>query len=521
MYSGLTSLVKRPSSSLKEKLEARLESHKDSMDILAMVLRIDVTQGRTVREVIAIAEEKNGELFLVTWRFIFELLGLTKDFEELVDADHWPMTDPIKTLENPLPDQYPRDSNHTTHHRSLHEYAQYSNKPEEPLSNKFKEPRLKNAEGYAYLHSILDLTHHRTKLTSRLQSGSGGTVEESQKTRSSSLNWPEQSLPPPSEDNLSHKTWKQTTVTVEVRDDDGKPPPSEDNLSHNTCKETTGTVETRKDDRKHHDPQVDKAKERKVSDGQDLQQIQNDDSPFSSPAILPVLVVPASQLEQSTGNDSRCLTWQVNSDHAELKAPESQCQQAVAPDLGEGIDEEDNSGSASQVDTIPSSVYSMTSSRGSSTGSSTGSRPVTHERANIPVGLVTVQQSHLNPLAGQERVSEVLGETGRPSENDDTFGNSDDLQQICPFQLRDIVFLIQSLRERSSELAACQLELQSCRQQCGQQQGDIKELCDMKDQEIGRLAQLCDQKDQDNERLTEVNLSKFYAGCSFNKRNKQ
>ena len=91
----------------------RLELHRDSMDILKIVLRINETQGRTVQEVIALAEEKDGELFLDTWRLIFELLSLTKDFEKLVDADHWPLTNSIKTLENALQDQHARDANLT------------------------------------------------------------------------------------------------------------------------------------------------------------------------------------------------------------------------------------------------------------------------------------------------------------------------------------------------------------------------------------------------------------------------
>ena len=140
----------------------RLESHKDSMDILEIVLRIDITQGKTVQEVIAIAEEKNGELFLETWWLIFELLALTKDFVKLADADHWPMTNAINALESPLLDQYLNDThNHNTHQRSLCEYARYRNKPEEPVSNKSKELRLKNRYGYGYLYSNLDATHPR------------------------------------------------------------------------------------------------------------------------------------------------------------------------------------------------------------------------------------------------------------------------------------------------------------------------------------------------------------------------
>ena len=101
----------------------RLELHRDSMDILKIVLRINETQGKTVQEVIALAEEKDGELFLDTWRFIFELLSLTNDFEELVDADHWPLKNAIKTLENALQDQHARDANFNTCNRNPQENA--------------------------------------------------------------------------------------------------------------------------------------------------------------------------------------------------------------------------------------------------------------------------------------------------------------------------------------------------------------------------------------------------------------
>ena len=158
---GLSSKVRRPSSSLKKKLMVRLELHRDSMDILKIVLRINETQGKTVQEVISLAEEKDGELFLDTWRFIFELLSLTKDFEKLVDADHWQLTDPIKTLESPLHNWHARDAYHNTCKRSLQENAPYSNKPEEPLSNKLKEPRINNLKGEACLCSNLDLSHSR------------------------------------------------------------------------------------------------------------------------------------------------------------------------------------------------------------------------------------------------------------------------------------------------------------------------------------------------------------------------
>ena len=158
---GHSSLVRRPSSSLKEKLMVRIESHRDSMDILKKVLRIDKTQGKTVREVIAFAEERDGELFLDTWRFIFVRLSLRKDFEKLVDAVHWPLTNPIKTLEGPLQDQHIRKAYDNTHERSLQENSPYRNKPEEPLLNKLKETRLNNLKGNWCLRLNLDLTHSR------------------------------------------------------------------------------------------------------------------------------------------------------------------------------------------------------------------------------------------------------------------------------------------------------------------------------------------------------------------------
>ena len=102
----------------------RLELHRDSMDILKIVLRINETQGKTVQEVISLAEEKDGELFLDTWRLIFELLSLTKDFETLVDADHWPLT-----LENALQDQHARDINYNTCKRNPQENAPCRGKP--------------------------------------------------------------------------------------------------------------------------------------------------------------------------------------------------------------------------------------------------------------------------------------------------------------------------------------------------------------------------------------------------------
>ena len=105
---------------------------------------------------------------------------------------------------------------------------------------------------------------------------------ETQKTRSSSENWPEWSLPPPSEDSLSQETWKETSM--EMGDDKAKG-------------------------------------ERTVSlDGRNLQQFWNDNPPLLSPALLPA-VVPASQLEQSAAPDTsvtekeegRSSTWQINS----------------------------------------------------------------------------------------------------------------------------------------------------------------------------------------------------------------
>ena len=105
---------------------------------------------------------------------------------------------------------------------------------------------------------------------------------ETQKTRSSSENWPEWSLPPPSEDSLSQETWKETSM--EMGDDKAKG-------------------------------------ERTVSlDGRNLQQFWNDNPPLLSPAPLPA-VVPASQLEQSAAPDTgvtekeegRSSTWQINS----------------------------------------------------------------------------------------------------------------------------------------------------------------------------------------------------------------
>ena len=105
---------------------------------------------------------------------------------------------------------------------------------------------------------------------------------ETQKTRSSSENWPEWSLPPPSEDSLSQETWKETSM--EMGDDKAKG-------------------------------------ERTVSlDGRNLQQFWNDNPPLLSPALLPA-VVAASQLEQSAALDTsvtekeegRSSTWQINS----------------------------------------------------------------------------------------------------------------------------------------------------------------------------------------------------------------
>ena len=82
--------------------------------------------------------------------------------------------------------------------------------------------------------------------------------------------------------------------------------------------------------------------------------------------------------------------------HVVRETMASHCQQASAPD--------NHSGSASQIDTIPS-LY-LDDSR----TLSTGTRPVTPEGANKPVGSITVHQLHLNPVAGQE--NDVVGETG-------------------------------------------------------------------------------------------------------------
>ena len=73
---------------------------------------------------------------------------------------------------------------------------------------------------------------------------------EAQKTKSSFKNGPEQSLPPPPEDNLSRETWKETTF-----------------------------METRDDDTEHQNLVVDEAGERTVSsDGQNLQQFWGGDT---------------------------------------------------------------------------------------------------------------------------------------------------------------------------------------------------------------------------------------------------
>lgn len=138
-----------------------VESHGRSMDILKTVLRINETQDKTVQEVIAFAEEKHGELILETWRVIFVFLSLEKDFEKLVNAHHWSLTNHIEALDGPLQDQHARKAYHNTYERSLHDNSPYRNKPEEPLSNKLKETRLNNLKGDGCLCSNLDLTHSR------------------------------------------------------------------------------------------------------------------------------------------------------------------------------------------------------------------------------------------------------------------------------------------------------------------------------------------------------------------------
>ena len=140
------------------------------------------------------------------------------------------------------------------------------------------------------------------------------------------------------------------------------PPPPEDNLSRETWKETT-FMETRDDDTEHQNLVVDEAGEGTVSsDGQNLQQF-----------------------------------W--------------------GGDTDESIDKEDHSGSACQIDTIPS-LYSVDSRT-----SSTGTRPVTPE----PVGRLTGHQLHLNQEASQE--NDLVGETC-PSVTDDATENSDNFQQV-------------------------------------------------------------------------------------------
>lgn len=253
-------------------------------------------------------------------------------------------------------------------------------------------------------------------------------------------------------------------------------------------------MEMRTDDRKHHDLVVDGARERSVSSyRQNLLQIPDEEPPLSSPAPLPAVhVVPASQLEQFTTPDTsvtdemkdRGSTWQINLDHslsssdsklencsfqrldqdgqilqenrriswgsdfsppahAVHETSASQYQQAAALEADEDADEEDNGGSASQTNTIPS-LYSVDSRT-----SSSESRPLTPEGANSSVSSIT-------GVAGQE--IDVVGETGL-SEVDNATENSD--------------YFSQSLWERSSELEAYQFELECYRQQCAQQQGTI------------------------------------------------
>ena len=92
-------------------------------------------------------------------------------------------------------------------------------------------------------------------------------------------------------------------------------------------------------------------------------------------------------------------------------------QQFWGGDTDESIDKEDHSGSACQIDTIPS-LYLVDSRT-----SSTGTRPVTPE----PVGRLTGHQLHLNQEASQE--NDLVGETC-PSVTDDATENSDNFQQV-------------------------------------------------------------------------------------------
>ena len=156
------------------------------------------------------------------------------------------------------------------------------------------------------------------------------------------------------------------------------PPPPEDNLSRETWKETT-FMETRDDDTEHQNLVVDEAGERTVSsDGQNLQQF-----------------------------------W--------------------GSDTDESIDKEDHSGSACQIDTIPS-LYSVDSRT-----SSTGTRPVTPE----PVGRLTGHQLHLNQEASQE--DDLVGETC-PSVTDDATENSDNFQQVSHWISSFVSIILASLQ---------------------------------------------------------------------------
>lgn len=155
------------------------------------------------------------------------------------------------------------------------------------------------------------------------------------------------------------------------------PPPPEDNLRE-TWKETT-FMETRDDDTEHQNLVVDEAGERTVSsDGQNLQQF-----------------------------------W--------------------GSDTDESIDKEDHSGSACQIDTIPS-LYSVDSRT-----SSTGTRPVTPE----PVGRLTGHQLHLNQEASQE--DDLVGETC-PSVTDDATENSDNFQQVSHWISSFVSIILASLQ---------------------------------------------------------------------------
>ena len=160
------------------------------------------------------------------------------------------------------------------------------------------------------------------------------------------------------------------------------PPPPEDNLSQETWKETT-FMETRDDDTEHQNLVVDEAGERTVSsDGQNLQQF-----------------------------------WSSDTD--------------------ESIDKEDHSGSACQIDTIPS-LYSVDART-----SSTGTRPVTPEGASNPVSRLTGHQLHLNQEAHQE--NDLVGETC-PSVTDDATENSDHFQQVSHWMSSFVSIILASLQ---------------------------------------------------------------------------